>query len=148
MTDKLIDPAQLGEAIHTAFRKAIDHPNAAQIHRLINELPPEEWGRIVDWIADAAGFTPTVLVIQHDLLQILAGDTMTVGTRDDQEVRVRMYTADEFVAHQHALVDANPEMGGSKIGREQAEDQTRRWDLEEMLLGRHRLWRIGRGIGR
>lgn len=138
MSDKLIDPAQLGEAIHTAFRKAIDHENAMPIHRLISGLPPDEWGRLIDWIVDAAGITPTVRVIQHDLLQILAGQTMTVGTEDGQEVRIRMYGADEFLAYQHGLIDEHPEHGGSKISREQAEDQTRYWDLEAMLRDRLR----------
>lgn len=79
---------------------------------------------------------PVALVIQHDLLQILAGHTMTVRTEDDQEVQIRMYRTDEFIDYQHALIDAHPEIGGAKITRELAEVQTRHWDLEALLRGR------------
>jgi len=79
---------------------------------------------------------PTALVLQHDLLRVLAGHAMTVRTEDGSEVRIRLYGTDEFIAFQHGLIDAHPEMGGSKIGREQAEQQTRPWDLEEMLRSR------------
>lgn len=40
-----------GEGMHTAFRKASDHPSAFLIHRLITELPDEEWSAIVDFVA-------------------------------------------------------------------------------------------------
>jgi len=78
----------------------------------------------------------TALVLQHDLLRILAGHTMTVRTEDDQGVRIRMYWADEFLIYQHRMVDEHPEMGGSKITLAQAEEQTRHWDLERMLRDR------------
>lgn len=41
----------LGEAIHTGFRKASDHPSAHKIWKLIREMPNEEWSGIADWIA-------------------------------------------------------------------------------------------------
>ena len=87
--------------------------------------------------------TPTALVLQHDLLQILAGRTMTVGTLGGGQVAIRMYGTDEFIAYQHGLIDEHPEYGGSKISREQAEDQTRHWNLEEMLRSRLRGAAIG-----
>lgn len=43
----------LAEGIHTAFRKASDHPNASKIHALINELPTSEWNMIILTISEA-----------------------------------------------------------------------------------------------
>ncbi len=45
--------AVLGEAIHTAFRKASDHPDAVRVWRILNRMPEEEWSAILDWIADS-----------------------------------------------------------------------------------------------
>lgn len=59
---------------------------------------------------------------------------MTVGTEDGGEVAIRMYGADEFIAYQHALIEQHPEMGGEKISREQAQEQTRNWDLARLVL--------------
>lgn len=41
-----------GEAFHTAFRKAIDHPLAMPIHRLIGELPADDWSAVLGFAAD------------------------------------------------------------------------------------------------
>lgn len=35
----------------TAFRKASDHPYAALIHKLIQEMPGEDWGSVIDFVA-------------------------------------------------------------------------------------------------
>lgn len=43
----------LGEAFHTAFRKASDSPQGTQIYRLIEELPPEDWSRVLEFVSDA-----------------------------------------------------------------------------------------------
>lgn len=75
---------------------------------------------------------PVALVLIHDLLQILAGHAMTVRTTDDQEVQIRLYGTDEFIAYQHGLIDAHPEAGGVKVTREQAANQTRTWDIERL----------------
>ena len=42
---------QLGEAVHTAFRKGSDHPNAHQIWVLIKDMPEPEWRSVLDFIA-------------------------------------------------------------------------------------------------
>lgn len=41
----------LAEGFHTAFRKASDHPNAHQIWLLIRELPSDDWGNVIDFVA-------------------------------------------------------------------------------------------------
>lgn len=40
----------LAEGFHTAFRKGTDHPSSAAIWRMIRDLPPEEWGAIIDFV--------------------------------------------------------------------------------------------------
>lgn len=42
----------IGEGFHTAFRNAVDTARAATIHRLIADMPPEEWSKIVGFVAD------------------------------------------------------------------------------------------------
>lgn len=42
----------LAEGVHTAFRKATDCHQATPIHRLISEMPNEEWGSVIDWVVD------------------------------------------------------------------------------------------------
>lgn len=42
----------LGEAIHTAFRKASDHPEAHKAWTAIDNLPPKQWGYIMDFIME------------------------------------------------------------------------------------------------
>ena len=54
----VVDPELLGEAMHTAFRKASDHPTAAEIHRAIDGLPSAEWAAVVTFVA-TAGVTRT-----------------------------------------------------------------------------------------
>lgn len=49
---------QLGEAVHTAFRKASDTRRANLIWHEIDALPAEEWGQILDFIADGLGLPP------------------------------------------------------------------------------------------
>lgn len=44
--------SMLAEGFHTAFRKAIDHPYATVIHKLITDLPGEEWSAILDFVAE------------------------------------------------------------------------------------------------
>ncbi len=46
---------QMGEAIHTAFRKGSDHPTADQIWKLIREMPAEEWGKVVSFVTYGLG---------------------------------------------------------------------------------------------
>lgn len=41
----------LSEAIHTAFRKATDCAEAMPIHRLIESMDPDEWARVVEFVA-------------------------------------------------------------------------------------------------
>ena len=43
----------LGEGIHTAFRKACDCREGVQIHRLIDEMPPDKWANVIDFVVDA-----------------------------------------------------------------------------------------------
>lgn len=47
--------SNLAEGFHTAFRKASEHPTSHQIWKLIKELPSDEWGRIIDFVADGLG---------------------------------------------------------------------------------------------
>ncbi len=42
--------SHLGESIHVSFRKASDHKNTTEIHRLISELPEDDWRGILEFI--------------------------------------------------------------------------------------------------
>jgi hypothetical protein len=42
----------LGEGFHTAWRKAVDCPEAVVIHRLIKDMDPEVWGAVIHYVAD------------------------------------------------------------------------------------------------
>jgi hypothetical protein len=44
--------SMLSEGFHTAWRKAVDHPYATVIHKLIRDLPDGEYGAVVDFVAD------------------------------------------------------------------------------------------------
>lgn len=41
----------IGEGFHTAFRKAVDHPYATVIHKLIGDLPDEDWSAVIDFVS-------------------------------------------------------------------------------------------------
>lgn len=41
----------LAEAMHTGYRKGTDSYQAAQIHRLINDMPDREWGAYVYFVS-------------------------------------------------------------------------------------------------
>lgn len=41
----------LGEAFHTAFRKATDCPQAHPIWQLISEMPPKDWEAVLGFVA-------------------------------------------------------------------------------------------------
>jgi hypothetical protein len=45
----------LGEAFHTAFRKATDCSQAMQIHRLIDQMPAKEWQAVLEFVAEGMG---------------------------------------------------------------------------------------------
>lgn len=45
--------ALLAEGMHTAFRKATDCPQAMKIHRLIEEMPEDDWSAVVDFVAES-----------------------------------------------------------------------------------------------
>lgn len=51
--DKIWFEEYLSEGIHTAFRKGSDHPTAGKIWTLIRELPPAQWGSIVNFVSEA-----------------------------------------------------------------------------------------------
>jgi len=40
----------IGEAFHTAFRKACISEQASEIHKLITKLPEDEWDSILEWV--------------------------------------------------------------------------------------------------
>lgn len=40
----------LGEGFHTAFRKAIDGPDAMPIHRMISKMDPQDWSAVISWV--------------------------------------------------------------------------------------------------
>jgi len=44
----------LAEGIHTAFRKASDHPASAEAWEAISKLPDAEWSAIVSFILAGA----------------------------------------------------------------------------------------------
>jgi hypothetical protein len=48
---------QLGEAFHTGFRKATDHPSATTIWRLIRDLPDEEYAKVIEFVVWGLGVT-------------------------------------------------------------------------------------------
>lgn len=43
----------LGEAFHTAFRKASNSDEGASIYRLIDALPEDDWARVLGFVADS-----------------------------------------------------------------------------------------------
>jgi hypothetical protein len=45
--------AHLGEGFHTAFRKAADCSQAMRIHELIDDMPPNQWAAVIDFVTDA-----------------------------------------------------------------------------------------------
>jgi len=40
----------LGEVLHTAFRKGGQSKEADHIWHTIKAMPPDDWGRVLDWI--------------------------------------------------------------------------------------------------
>jgi len=44
----------LGEAFHTAFRKATEWKGSHEIWKLIREMPEEDWGAVIDFVYDTA----------------------------------------------------------------------------------------------
>lgn len=42
--------SMMSEGFHTAFRKAVDHPYATVIHKLIRDMPGEDWTAILDFV--------------------------------------------------------------------------------------------------
>lgn len=42
----------IGEAFHTAFRKASDHETADRIWRAIKEMPVESWSAVLDFVEE------------------------------------------------------------------------------------------------
>lgn len=51
---------QLGEAFHTALRKASDHPEAVRAWRAIDALPTEEWDAVLDFVRAGIGLPARV----------------------------------------------------------------------------------------
>ena len=49
---------QLGEAMHTAFRKASDCREAHVIWDEIQRMPPREWHNVVEFVLDGLGVPP------------------------------------------------------------------------------------------
>lgn len=45
----------------------------------------------------------TILVLPYELVRALGGNPMAVRTDDGEAVTLRLYTAQEFYDHQHAL---------------------------------------------
>jgi len=44
--------SMLAEGFHTAFRKAIEGPDAMPIHRLIDAMSQEDWSKVITFVAD------------------------------------------------------------------------------------------------
>lgn len=44
--------SMISEGFPTAFRKAIDTPEAGWIHKLIREMDPADWSAVIDFVAD------------------------------------------------------------------------------------------------
>jgi hypothetical protein len=42
--------ANMGEALHTAFRKGSDHPKANEIWHAIRAMPDKEYAKVIDWL--------------------------------------------------------------------------------------------------
>jgi hypothetical protein len=47
---RIIEALSVGEAVHTAFRKGGQSREADQIWKLIQQMPDDDWGRVVDFI--------------------------------------------------------------------------------------------------
>lgn len=66
---KVIDRELLGEAVHTAFRKAADGPVASIIWHTISAMPPTMWALFLDKLYDRAsviGFVKPAFLIAAD----------------------------------------------------------------------------------
>lgn len=70
---------------------------------------------------------PVIRVLNHDLIAALAGRTMGVSDETGQEYNLRLFTAEEFIEVQHALVERSGQ--GSKISPDKAADLTQPVDL-------------------
>ncbi len=66
--------SNFGEGFHAALRKAVDSEEAAKCYQLINKMPMEEWGAIVDFVIDGLGFDWYV-VHRLDLSNTISGAT-------------------------------------------------------------------------
>ena len=66
-------------------------------------------------------------ITNDDLYRVLAGRTMTVRTKDGEDVALRLYTADELLALHNKLTTENNET--PTMTHAQAENLTRTHDL-------------------
>lgn len=76
----------LAEGIHTAFRKATDCDQAHPIWKLIQDMPDEEWGRVVSFIVEGFGpaFIKNYLDADPDLMRVSEGWKVVPGEPTDE----------------------------------------------------------------
>ena len=85
----------LGEAIHTAFRKATDCEQAHPIWKLIQEMPEDAWGAVLEFVAlDAKtyGYGLNKVLEERDELRAALRETILYHedeTNTWQEARAR-----------------------------------------------------------
>ena len=89
----------LAEGIHTAFRKATDCPQAMPIHRLISEMPNDEWGHVVGWVADGLLIDGALEVTKGDRL----ANPRSLSTADGKAVTVTPSGSQVEVTHLYSL---------------------------------------------
>jgi len=70
---------------------------------------------------------PVIRVTRHDLLSVLTGSTMTVSTDGGDQVRLRLFTPEEFMAANRAsIAQLFPDGGGPEpVSLERANELTR-----------------------
>jgi hypothetical protein len=82
------DRGNLGEAMHTAFRKATDDPNAWRVWKAIDAMDPDAWADVVEFVADGIdhGLPPAALRRAADLLDAhMDGEPHAGHQRGDHE---------------------------------------------------------------
>lgn len=73
---------------------------------------------------------PVVNCVLHELLTAAAGNSIIVTTVDGAEVLLRLATADEFIAANHAAIAKLPKgLRPQPVTRERAEDLVKPFDI-------------------
>jgi hypothetical protein len=97
---RAVDVGVLAEAIHTAFRKATDDAAAMKIHRLIQHMPPQAWGAIVEFVHSTACSSITSATADSDLI--------VPPTDEEREAMTHLVVRHELRLAEAQKMDADP----------------------------------------